>query len=162
MAQLLHITEPQMSESKSPRMPSAALIASMLHEGREVRLRLTGWSMKPWLRSGALLRFAATQPVVGDIALTRHANDALVAHRIVALGADWVQTKGDACLAPDGRVPRASLIGCAVALDSRALGLALPLGNALVRGLGQATNRAYPRLVRALRTLCPRRGPSPC
>ena len=162
MAQLLHITEPQMSESNSPRTPSAALIASMLGEGREVRLRLTGWSMRPWLRSGTLVRFTATEaPVVGDIGLTRHANDTLVAHRIVALGPDWVQTKGDACLARDGRVPRSSLIGCAVALDSRALGLALPLGNALVRTLGRATNRAYPRLVRTLRALHPRRGPRP-
>jgi hypothetical protein len=152
-----------MSEATPRRAPSAELVASMLGEGCEVRLRLTGWSMKPWFRSGALVRFSATRtPAVGDIALTRHANDALVAHRIVALGADWVQTKGDACLAMDGRVARSSLIGCAVAVDSTALGLPLPLGNAILRTLGRVTNRAYPVLVRAFRALHPRKDPTLC
>jgi hypothetical protein len=135
----------------------------MLGDGLVVRLKLTGWSMRPWLRSGAVVRFSsATAPVVGDIALTRHANDALVAHRIVAIGEDWVQTKGDACLASDARVPIASLIGCAVAVEAPADGPALPLRNGLARALGKATNRAYPRLVKAFRALHPRKGERTC
>lgn len=146
-----------MSEPSSLRAPSAELVASMLAEGLEVRLRLAGGSMRPWLRSGAVLRFSArNEPVVGDVALTRHPNDALVVHRIVALGEDWIQTKGDACRILDARVPRSSLLGCAVGLDS--FGTSVPLGNESMRLLGTWTGRLYPALATAFRRLHPRRG----
>lgn len=149
-----------MTQSSPTRASSAAaIVASMLERGHAVRLRLTGWSMKPVFRSGTVVTFTAVpEPVVGDVGLVRCENDALVAHRIVAIEADWLQTKGDACAARDARVPRASLLGCAVSFQS-SRGV-VPLRNGASRALGRAAGLAYPRLVRTYRALRHGRGPA--
>jgi hypothetical protein len=135
---------------------TAALISSLLRDGIEVRVRLTGWSMKPLVPSGSVLRFANGEPSLGDVVLARLENDALVAHRVIALDRDRIWTKGDACRTADGPLPRESVIARAVRCDGR---VPLPLSNVWMRYFGLAVNRLYPRLVTlygSLRSLFPR------
>jgi hypothetical protein len=128
------------------------LLSSFLRDGRDVRLRLRGWSMKPLVPSGSLVRFspirAVEAPSIGDVVLARLGNDALVAHRVVAIDAERIWTKGDACLTGDGPLPRKSVIARAVRREGL---ISLPLSNGLMRTFGMVVNRLYPRLVAALR-----------
>jgi hypothetical protein len=129
------------------------LLSSFLRDGLDVRLRLRGWSMKPLVPSGSLVRFSPLRavdeaPSIGDVVLARLSNDALVAHRVVAIDAERIWTKGDACRTADGPLPRESVIARAVRREGL---VSLPLSNGLMRTLGMVVNRLYPRLVAALR-----------
>ena len=61
------------------------LAASLLKCGWSIRLRVSGWSMKPLLKSGCLVRVAPLKetPQVGDIVLYRTEANRLVSHRVV-------------------------------------------------------------------------------
>ena len=139
-------------------MPTAELLTGLLREGLDVRLRLRGWSMKPLVPSGSVLLFrgfsGSGEPSVGDVVLTRLPNDALVAHRVIALDSERIWTKGDACRTADGPLPRESVIARAVRLEGR---ISLPLSSVWMRALGLVVNRIYPRLVGGFRALV--RGP---
>jgi hypothetical protein len=140
--------------SRSLPAATAEIVTSLLREGLEVRLRLSGWSMKPLVRSGSMLRFEGCgEPAIGDVVLARLPNDALVAHRVVALDSDRVWTKGDACRVPDGPLARENILGRAVRLEGA---VSLPLANVWMRSLGLVVNRLYPRLVVVYRALFPR------
>lgn len=135
-------------------IPPAKLAASLLREGLDVRIRLTGWSMKPLVPSGSVLRFSASgEPSIGDVVLARLPNDALLAHRVVALDSDRIWTKGDACRTKDGPLARENVIARAVRLEGR---VPLPLSSFWMRVLGLAVSRLYPRLVAGYRALVPR------
>jgi hypothetical protein len=113
--------------------------------------------MKPLVPSGSVLRFSGSgEPldiVLGDVVLALLPNDALVAHRVIALDSDRIWTKGDACRTADGPLPRGSVIARAVRLEGR---ISLPLSNVWLRALGLVVNRLYPRLVGGFRVLVPR------
>jgi len=133
---------------------SAELIASLLQDGLEVRVRLTGWSMKPLVPSGSVLRFSANgEPSIGDVVLARLENDALLAHRVVALDSDRIWTKGDACRTADGPISRQRVIARAVRLEGA---VSIPLSNVFMRWVGLVVNRLYPRLSAGYRVLVPR------
>ena len=144
-------------EGRGLPAPTAELLTWLLREGLDVRLRLSGWSMKPLVPSGSVLRFSGSgEPldiVLGDVVLARLSNDALVAHRVIALDSDRIWTKGDACRTADGPLPRGSVIARAVRLEGR---ISLPLSNFWMRALGLVVNRLYPRLVGGVRVLVPR------
>jgi hypothetical protein len=111
--------------------------------------------MKPLVPSGSILRFSPTgAPSVGDVVLARLPNDFLVAHRVVALDAEWIWTKGDACRTADGPFPRESVIARAVRLEGR---ISIPLASFWMRALGLVLNRLYPRFVVSYRAVVPRR-----
>jgi hypothetical protein len=111
--------------------------------------------MKPLVPSGSVLRFSPNgAPAVGDVVLARLPNDCLVAHRVIALEADWIWTKGDACRTADGPIPRERVIARAVRLEGR---VPLPLSTYWMRALGLVLNRFYPRLVAGYRAVVPRR-----
>lgn len=132
----------------------AELVSVLLKEGADVRLRLTGWSMKPLVPSGSLLCFSAIQePRIGDVVLTRLPNHAMVAHRVIAMDSKRIWTKGDACRTADGPVPRASVIARAVRLEGA---FPLPLSSFSMRAFGLALNRIYPAVVASYRFLVPR------
>lgn len=140
-------------------VPKAELVEGLLRDGLEVRLHVLGGSMKPCVRPGSVLRFsAASSPTVGDVVLTRLSNDALVAHRVIAVEGSWIRTKGDACRAPDAPVPSSRVLGSAVRLEGRAV--SIPLRNRFVRRLGLVLNRFYPMVVLWYRSLVPRDGRS--
>src|SRR3990172_9376566 len=100
-------------EGRGLPAPTAELLTWLLREGLDVRLRLSGWSMKPLVPSGSVLRFSGSgEPldiVLGDVVLARLSNDALVAHRVIALDSDRIWAKGDACRTADGPLPRGSV-----------------------------------------------------
>jgi hypothetical protein len=135
-------------------LPKARLLTGLLRDGIDVRLRVSGWSMKPLVPSGSVLRFSGSgEPSIGDVVLARHPNDVLVAHRVIAIDSDRIWTKGDACRTGDGPLPRRSVIARAVRLEGW---ISLPLSNVWMRTFGLAVNRLYPRLVGWFRALVPR------
>ena len=160
MAHLLQSLPLNMTSPEGRRLPAptADLLTWLLREGLDVRIRLGGWSMKPLVPSGSLLHFRgfsrSGEPSLGDVVLARLPNEALVAHRVIALDSDRIWTKGDACLTADHPFSRESVIALAVRLEGR---ISLPLSNVLMRALGLVVNRLYPRLVRRFRALVPRR-----
>jgi hypothetical protein len=110
--------------------------------------------MKPLVPSGSVLRFSASgEPSIGDVVLARLENDALVAHRVVALDSEWIWTKGDACRIADGPLPRNRVIARAVRREGT---IPLPLSNLWMRLLGLTVNRLYPPFVAGYRVLVPR------
>jgi hypothetical protein len=142
-------------EARSLSVPKAEILASLLREGLDVRLRLDGWSMKPLVPSGSVLRFSGCgEPSIGDIVLARLSNDTLVAHRVVALGPGWVCTKGDACATADVPLARENVLAKAVRLEGK---ISLPMSNSWMRALGLLLNHIYPPLVAGYRKMVPRR-----
>jgi hypothetical protein len=129
-------------------------MALLLREGLDVRVRLCGWSMKPLVPSGSLLRFSRRgEPSIGDVVLARLTDDTLVAHRVIALDSDRIWTKGDACRTADGPLARGRVLGRAVRLEGT---ISLPLSNFWMRAIGLLFNRFYSRLIAGYRALVPR------
>ena len=147
--------------------PTAELVAALLSEGIDVRLRLSGWSMQPLVPSGSRVLFSSRAlPEVGDVVLVRHPDDSLVAHRLVRIAGDFLVTKGDACVAADGPVSKERVVGCGVRLERSAGRWSLPLRSPWMRRLGLALSYLYPRIVargrRWSRGLLARQGGSSC
>ena len=136
----------------STRVPE--LVSSLLSGGLDVRIRLCGFSMKPLVRSGSVLRFSArAEPTTGDIVLLRYPGQKLVAHRVLRLSEESVWTKGDSCRVPDPPVARARVLGAATCLEVGPV--AIPLQNRTMRSLGRLASLIYPKLVRAFRAVFP-------
>jgi len=115
-----------------------------------LRLRVSGTSMKPLLRSGSVVRIAPLSSVpaglmLGDLVLFRAASGRLVAHRVIELDGDRCRTKGDSSREPDDLVEHGQLLGKILGIDGI---LFLPLDGPLARRIGLLLNRYYPRLVR--------------
>ena len=128
----------------------AELATSLLGSGWMLRLRVSGTSMKPFLRSGSLLRIAPllpslAPPVLGDIVLLQSASGRLVAHRVIELRGDMYGTKGDSSGEADPPVGRGQILGKVLGMEGP---LFLPLDGPLARRVGLCVNRLYPRLVR--------------
>ncbi len=139
----------------SPTSRAPQILRALLREGVEVRLRLTGFSMKPFVPSESTLRFSArAEPRVGDIVLLHYPSQCLVAHRVVALDDETIRTKGDSCKRPDEPVARSQWIATATALEGPG-GFEIPLRNGVSRWLGRLASRVYPKLVVAFRSVWP-------
>ncbi len=148
------------------RAHNPEILTAFLEDGVDIRVRLSGFSMKPLVRSGSVLRFSARRtPRVGDIVLLSFPNGApstpirqvkLVAHRVLALDDQHVWTKGDSSGTPDPAVPRSRVLASATTLETGGP-IAIPLGNAPMRALGLLMSSWYPRLGRAYRTVWPRK-----
>ena len=115
-----------------------------------LRLRVSGTSMKPLLRSGSVVRIAPWSSLpaglmLGDIVLFRAESGRLVAHRVIELDGDRCRTKGDSSREPDGLVEHGQLLGKILGIDGI---LFLPLGRPVARRIGLLLSRYYPRLVR--------------
>ena len=123
------------------------LAASLLKGGRSIRFRATGWSMKPLLKSGCVLRAAPLQqaPQIGEIILCRTKNDRLVSHRVVAASAESIWTKGDSCSRKDDVVLPPQILGRVIAVEKP---LFIPLTGRWARCTGQLLSRLYPKLVK--------------
>ena len=156
------------------RAQNPEILAAFLEDGVDIRVRLSGFSMKPLVRSGAVLRFSArVTPRVGDIVLLSFTNGAadgddarleqvkLVAHRVLALDDEHVWTKGDSSGTQDPPVPRSRVLASATTLETGGA-IAIPLRNAPMRAMGLLANFLYPRLVRAYRTVWPRKDAFRC
>ena len=155
----------------SLRAHNREILAAFLEDGIDIRVRLSGFSMKPLLRSGSVLRFSArVTPRVGDIVLLSFPIGApdgdikqvkLVAHRVLALDDEHVWTKGDSNGTEDPPVPRFRVLASATTLETNTT-IAIPLRNATMRALGLFASSLYPRLVRAYRMVWPRKDAFRC
>lgn len=114
----------------------AALLQSLLGEGRPAVLVVRGFSMLPAIADGATIKVRALQgdePRRGQVVLLRQADGSLLCHRIVRLwksqGNSWVQTWGDCAPCADRPVMAGALIGIVSPPD----GDAFPPGPSLPR-----------------------------
>ena len=125
---------------------SQHLAESLLRSGWTLRLRVSGSSMKPLLRSGTVLRIAPSneRPIVGDIAFFRTASGRLVAHRVLGCDESRVWTKGDSSGQADGPVEVSEVLGRVLGIEEPFF---IPLTGGLARRIGLVLNRYYPKLV---------------
>lgn len=130
------------------------LAASLLRSGVAVRLPVSGWSMRPLVRSEGVVRVlpARWPPRLGEVILYRLATGRLVVHRVVRRAKDRVWTKGDACVTWDGPVVASQILGRVAAIERPVF---IPLESRCARLVGRWLGWLYPRLVaikiRALR-----------
>lgn len=92
-----------------------AHVASLLAEGDDVEVRVSGNSMFPTLRSGSriVLRPLREGDVRrGAIVLARLGPDCWVVHRILRAGRKSVVLMGDGNIAAEERVGTADIFGC--------------------------------------------------
>lgn len=100
------------------------LAAEVLAQGSRLQFAARGSSMLPFIREGDLLTVAPLGRGglrLGEIALYRPADRAVLAHRIIGRGATdgcWL-ARGDAAWGPVERVRREQVLGRVVALERR-------------------------------------------
>ena len=124
----------------------------MLRSGVPIRMRVTGWSMKPWLPPGSLVLIAplSAPPQRGDVVLYEAPSGGLIAHRVTAREDERVFTRGDACLEPDAPIELSRILGTVLRVESP---FVLPLTGELARAVGRLSSVVFPRLVRLKRAV---------
>lgn len=116
----------------SPR--AAAVIEELLRSGFEVRVEVTGESMRPLLRGGETVTVGCSAPeslVPGELVLCRAAGGRLVLHRLVSVsgaGAErrW-RTRGDALMSCDEPFAERQVLGKVTRIEGLRLPLAPPV-----------------------------------
>jgi hypothetical protein len=90
-----------------------AMLRDSLRSGEPIEIRACGLSMWPRLDDGAVVR---VEPCLGDglrsgdVVLFERGGRLLL-HRVLRVARSRVLTKGDACVDPDGWVPRHQVLG---------------------------------------------------
>lgn len=90
------------------------LLCSLLQEGREVSLTVTGYSMQPFFRHGrdsVLISPPNVAPVRGDIVLLRDVSGRYLLHRVLDTAEGIIYTCGDGNIRPDPPMPASGLCG---------------------------------------------------
>ena len=96
-----------------------SLFQDMLNSGSDLRVRVTGRSMAPFLRGGEILTLRKVPPSSlkkGDLIFFRNRDGYPTLHRIIRAirrksGVDLFQTKGDALVALDLPIPYPEVLG---------------------------------------------------
>ena len=88
------------------------LLQDLVRGGRVVRVRVTGHSMSPFIRSGDTVQI---EPLVarvrfGDV-VAAVSNGRLLIHRLVSFGSEPLATRGDVALLDDTALAAADLLG---------------------------------------------------
>ncbi len=126
----------------------AARLRTVLEAGGELRLAVTGTSMRPLLREGdyLVIRPLDDPPRVGEVVVYAR-DERLWAHRLLARSRDgkYLLTKGDARGRLDAPLTDADLIGRAVAVERS--GRIMGLGSLASRLTGLAVNLSAPAAV---------------
>jgi len=97
------------------------LFSSLLRDGYALRLRVTGNSMKPFLKTGSyvtLSKIPADKLLPGDIIFFRCADETFKLHRLIGIGKKYLVTKGDALKSPDSRVDRNHYLGKVIRVET--------------------------------------------
>lgn len=105
-----------------------AIVDELSRQDARFSIRATGHSMQPSLAPGTLVMLAPRRErslTVGDVVLARTKRGTYLLHRVRRIGADWVETQGDANMLPDERVPIGAVaaIAEAVVVDGRERGI---------------------------------------
>lgn len=90
------------------------LLEEILSKGCDIRMRVTGRSMTPFLLGGELVtirRVPASSVRIGDIIFFKTCTGHPVVHRVVRKNQAIFQTKGDALQAMDEPVSQSRLLG---------------------------------------------------
>jgi hypothetical protein len=94
------------------------LVRSLLRQGIAVRIRVSGISMQPLLKSGETVEIAplaAIPPQLGEIIFLLDRQGSPLVHRLIwrrsQNGAPHLLTKGDACACFDGFIPAEQAAG---------------------------------------------------
>jgi hypothetical protein len=97
----------------------APLVRELVAGGGRVRLKVTGASMRPFIRSGAVVELAAIPAggcAPGTVVLVELAGGRHVLHRVTRRVAGGVLTRGDANLDGEGPHPAERLVARVVGL----------------------------------------------
>jgi len=146
-----------MSSSPVSAPTPVDIVAAALARSGRATLRVRGTSMHPFLPGGAMVRITAARRVRrGDVAVRPGLDGAgLLVHRVVAVSAAGVTTRGDALDHDDPPVTRDQLLGTVTAVAPRAFpdGLWLPTDGAIARLFGRLVGAALAPALRRLRKL---------
>src|SRR6476646_2719991 len=114
-----------MIERRAQSATFAQLAGELIASGKGFRFQARGRSMLPSIEDGDVLHVAPARPArlkIGDIVLFKKDGE-FKAHRIVGRDKDRSKkgfiTRGDASMQTDGMVPRESIIGRVVAVESK-------------------------------------------
>lgn len=133
-----------------------ALMRAVLSEGGRLHVPGRGWSMFPLLHDGdrVLVEPFTRAPRIGDVALVDAAGRAVV-HRVIALDAARVITRGDASADADRPLPAGALLGRAVAVvrGGRTIALDVTLRFGVGALLRHLRGRLSARAVRGRRAM---------
>ena len=94
----------------------------MLDQGYNLRLRVTGTSMSPFINTGAivtLFKIPFDKLKIGDIIFCRHNEGTQKLHRLVAVKKNTLITKGDALDSLDHPVDEAQYMGKVIRIEHR-------------------------------------------
>lgn len=132
-----------------PPISAAELAGDLLARGTEVRMRVTGSSMTPFIRSGDVVTLVPPPPEgvsLGDVVACSPHPGRLVIHRVVAGTANAPWTQGDAVGVPD---EPGALLGVVSRVERAGQVVRLGLGPGR-RWLALAQRRGLLRPLRAL------------
>ena len=104
---------------KKPNKVKVAMPKETSGKGSEIKARLKGESMLPFLKNGQTLLFRPAEAesiAVGNIVLY-HENDKVISHRVFRKGKGFIQTKADASVYADSPITSDRLIGKVVAVE---------------------------------------------
>jgi signal peptidase I len=94
--------------------------SSLLRDGYDLRLRVTGKSMNPFLKTGSYVTLSKV-PVeklrLGDIIFFRCADDTFKLHRLIGIGEKHLVAKGDALNLPDSEIDRNHYLGKVIRVE---------------------------------------------
>lgn len=114
-----------------PRERVLELLRQLLDDGLSVRLKVTGSSMSPFVRSGDLVTLAppGDHPIRrGDVVGVLVGHRWLVIHRVVAAAPESLVTRGDALGRPDEAVSRGAIVARLARVERRGRRIRLGLG----------------------------------
>jgi signal peptidase I len=106
------MSTPTLSKSRRQALAQTAVCDVLSTQG-ELRLAVVSQSMRPIMRAGdwVLVKASATTPVqTGDIVLLL-AGEQLISHRVIEIGRDTIQTKGDSAAFADFPVGYEQVLG---------------------------------------------------
>lgn len=113
----IHI--PEIPEGLASRTAASLLFEDLINKGFSIRVRVTGRSMTPFLRSGEVVTINEQRHdslMIGDLIFFRNASGSLLLHRIVRKkrsvdGTFVFQTLGDGLYSPDEPIPQDAVLG---------------------------------------------------
>jgi len=116
---------PELLVMKELRPDILRLFEEILQSGADLRVRVTGRSMRPFLRGGEVLTIRQTPSLYlmrGDLILFRNRYDLPVLHRVLSKkkaedGKFSFITKGDALMAYDEEIHEAGVLGKVLRID---------------------------------------------
>jgi hypothetical protein len=94
--------------------------SNLLRDGYDLRLRVTGNSMKPFLKTGSyvtLSRIPADELRLGDIIFFKSEDDTFKLHRLIGIGKKYFVAKGDAFNLPDSKIDWNQYLGKVIRVE---------------------------------------------